>query len=113
MRSGRLRPFVPVTLRWVSFRGFGVGSAPAPTVVEGQVEIKRESTAPKVHGIVWRAYAQVLPARHDLGVGVLARCAELPKVWHRRRYYGACAMGACVAFDASNSAGSEARTTSS
>jgi hypothetical protein len=28
MRSGSLRPFVPVALRWVSSRGLGVESAP-------------------------------------------------------------------------------------
>ena len=35
MRSGSLRPFVPVALRWVSSRGFGV----EPSVLPAQVAL--------------------------------------------------------------------------
>jgi hypothetical protein len=51
MRSGNLRPFVPVALRWVSFRGFGIGSMPARNVQKHWRDIKPENPLPALRVI--------------------------------------------------------------
>jgi hypothetical protein len=65
MRSGSLRPFVPVALRWVSFRGFGAGSAPIPNLAKPRGRINRLR-----HRYVCaaRVRCQVKPVGNFLGI---------------------------------------------